>query len=374
VRGKRIIFAVFDELHREYRGYKTALTFKKAGYSVKVIGIRYNIDKLSGWEDIPHRRISLNKKVPLILNMLVFWLRLLHKLLKEKCDIIYSHDIFPLLPVYIVSKLKKVPYIYDAHEFWHGNSQVENRPAAKKFWTSYERFFIKRAKSIITVSVPIAEELENIYGLKNVRVLTNLPIKKEIPQNRTMIHDMLGLEKDTKIVMYQGSFLINNGLDDIIRAFAGVEKKAVLVLAGSGSEKDSLVRLTEETGLSDRVFFIGPFSHAELIRYTVCADIGLCLIRNSGKSYYYSAPNKMFEFIQAGVPQIASDFPEMKKYVSGMNTGINIDPSDKDKITKSINMLINDVSLYKTLKDSCIKNGPELVWETIENILTESAL
>jgi glycosyltransferase involved in cell wall biosynthesis len=205
-------------------------------------------------------------------------------------------------------------------------------------------------------------------------VLTNLPIKKEIPQNRTMIHDMLGLEKDTKIVMYQGSFLINNGLDDIIRAFAGVEKKAVLVLAGSGSEKDSLVRLTEETGLSDRVFFIGPFSHAELIRYTVCADIGLCLIRNSGKSYYYSAPNKMFEFIQAGVPQIASDFPEMKKYVSGMNTGINIDPSDKDKITKSINMLINDVSLYKTLKDSCIKNGPELVWETIENILTESAL
>lgn len=369
MKGKRIIFAVYDDLHREYRGFKVAGSFLKAGYEIKIFGVRFGNEKLTGWNEFPHRRIKLGRNFLLSVNMIIFWVKLFFRLMNEKCEMIYCHDIFPLFPVYAASKLKGVPYIYDAHEFWHGNSQVEQRPLMKKFWTTYERIFIKAAKKVITVSEPIARELENIYGLHKVGVFTNLPLKKEIPSDRKFLQAKLGVDNKKKVVLYQGHFLINNGLENILRAFTNVSEEAVLVLIGSGSEKQKLQDLVKEMKLENRVFFSGPYPHEELIKYTVCAHIGLCLIKNSGKSFYYSAPNKMFEFIQAGVPQIASDFPEISKYVSGLSTGANIDPENVEAIAKTINDLINDKDKYDLYKNGCMSARDGLVWENIERDL-----
>ncbi|MBN2856843.1 MAG: glycosyltransferase, partial [Candidatus Delongbacteria bacterium] len=297
MKQKRIIFAVYDDLFHEYRGYKTALSFQRSDYDVKVLGMRLSDKTLTGWDDIPNERLRLVRNFPLSLNMMIFWLKLFFKLLNTKADILYSHDIFPLFPVFMASKLKRIPFVYDAHEFWHGNSQLENRPFMKKFWTFYERIFISGAKRVITVSEPIAKELERIYRIDKVGVFTNLPLKKELPSDRNKLRDLLSIGSEKKIVLYQGRFLFNNGLDTVIRSFKDVTDNAVLVLIGEGSEKDYLADTAEKSGISGRVFFAGPFPHGELIKYTVCADIGLCLIKNSGKSYYYSTPNKMFEFI-----------------------------------------------------------------------------
>ncbi|MBN2856806.1 MAG: glycosyl transferase family 1, partial [Candidatus Delongbacteria bacterium] len=103
----------------------------------------------------------------------------------------------------------------------------------------------------------------------------------------------------------------------------------------------------------------------------VCADIGLCLIKNSGKSYYYSTPNKMFEFIQAQVPQIASDFPEMKKFVKGFGVGETANPEDKKQISATINSMINDEVKLKEMKNKCREASEKLIWENMENDLLE---
>ena len=373
MKNKRIIFAVYDDLFHEYRGYKTARSFQKSGYDVLMIGIRISDKKLKGWDDIPHQRIRLVRNFPLSLNMIIYWFKMFFLLLSSKSDIYYSHDIFPLLPVFLASKLKRVPYIYDAHEFWHGNSQVENRPLMKKFWTSYEGIFIRSAKSVITVSEPIAKELERIYGIKKVGVFTNLPLKKDIPHDRSKLHNLLSIGAEIKIVLYQGRFLFNNGLDTVIRSFSDVSDKAVLVLIGEGSEKNYLEEVVEKTGVSGRVFFAGPFPHGELLDYTVCADVGLCLIKNSGKSYFYSAPNKMFEYIQAQVPQITSNFPEMKKYIQSFGVGEVIDPEDQDMISDAINIMIDDEIRLNEMKSNCIEASKKLVWENIENELVNIA-
>jgi len=364
---KRVIFAVYDDLHHEYRGFKTAGSFSKAGCDVMVFGIRYDNVKLMGWDEIHNIRIRIVKNFPLGLNMILFWFRLFFMLMKNNCDLIYCHDIFPLFPVYLASKLKGLPYIYDAHEFWHGNSQVENRPITKYFWTTYEKLFIKPARSVITVSEPIARELERIYSIKEVGVFTNLPLKKNIPSDIEILHNSLGINKSKKIVLYQGHFLVNNGLDTVIKAFRQVNESAVLVLIGSGSEKEKLQDLCVELKLQDRIFFTGPFPHDELIKYTACAYLGLCLIRNFGKSYYYSTPNKMFEFIQAHIPQVSSDFPEMSRFVKGYEVGEVIDPENAELISGTINKLLEDVSGYRKYKTNCIRASEELVWENIES-------
>lgn len=367
MKKKKIIFAVYDDLFHEYRGYKTALSFQKSGYDILVTGIKTSEKKLKGWENIPHKRLRLARNLPLSLNMMIFWFKLFFALLSSKSDLFYSHDIFPLLPVFLVSKIKRVPFVYDAHEFWHGNSQIENRPLMKKFWTFYEKIFIKSAKKVITVSEPIARELERIYGIEEAGVYTNLPLSKQLPIDRNKLHNLLSIDPWKKIVLYQGRFLFNNGLDTVIRSFSNVSEKAVLVLIGEGSEKEYLQTVAEKNGVSDRVFFAGPFPHGELINYTVCADIGLCLIKNSGMSYYYSAPNKMFEFIQANVPQLASDFPEMRKYVKVLGLGKVIDPDDQNMITETINGMISDDSMLNNMRNKCREASEKLVWENIED-------
>ncbi|NOR44571.1 MAG: glycosyltransferase, partial [Candidatus Delongbacteria bacterium] len=171
---KNIVFAVYDHLHTEYRGFKTATSFLKFGHKVKIIGIKQKSDKiLSGWDNIKVKRVAIYQGLPFSINMMIYWMKLFYKLLVTKADALYSHDIFPLLPVYLAAKLKRIPFVYDAHEFWHGNSHIEDRPFMKWFWTTYEKFFIQRADKVITVSHPIAEKLKKIYNLKIVKVFTN---------------------------------------------------------------------------------------------------------------------------------------------------------------------------------------------------------
>ncbi|MCK5761228.1 MAG: glycosyltransferase, partial [Candidatus Delongbacteria bacterium] len=261
------------------------------------------------------------------------------------------------------------PFVYDAHEFWHGNSHVENRPFMKWFWTTYEKFFIQRADKVITVSDPIADELKEIYELKEVKVFSNLPLSKDIHRDNEFLHRKLKIDQSKKIVLYQGHLLFNNGLDDVIRAFENIDKNAVLVLLGEGEEKESLKELSVELGLADRIFFLDEVPHDQLIKYTVCADIGLCLIKNSGKSFYYSTPNKMFEYLQAEIPQLASNFPEISKVVEGNNVGKVIDPSDIEMISKSLNTMLNDEKMLKDMKDNCKKVKDDYFWNEIEEEL-----
>lgn len=370
--NKNIVFVVYDHLHTEYRGFKTASSFLKFGHKVKIIGVKYSNDKvLSGWDNIKVRRMMIYQGLPLPINMMIFWMKLFYKLLVTKVDILYSHDIFPLLPVYLVAKLKRIPFVYDAHEFWHGNSHIENRPFMKWFWTTYEKFFIQRADKVITVSNPIAEKLKKIYDLKTVKVFSNLPIAKDLPEDKYYIHKKLNINKEIKIVLYQGHMLLNNGLDDVIKAFMNVDKKAVLVLLGEGKEKGSLKKLTKELNLTDKIHFLDEVPHDQLINYTVSASVGLCLIKNSGESFYYSTPNKMFEYLQAEVPQLSSDFPEISKVVKNNVVGRVIDPSDIELISETLNIMLNDQGLLRDMKENCKQASMKYTWNGVEEELVQ---
>jgi glycosyltransferase involved in cell wall biosynthesis len=363
---KNIVFAVYDHLHTEYRGFKTATSFLKFGHKVKIIGIKQKSGKvLSGWENIKVKRVVIYEGLPFSINMMIFWMKLFYKLLVTKADILYSHDIFPLLPVYLAAKLKRIPFVYDAHEYWHGNSHVADRPFMKWFWITYEKLFIKRADKVITVSDPIAEKLKEIYDLKTVKVFSNLPMGKDLPDDKYYIHKKLNIDKDKKIILYQGHMLLNNGLDDVVKAFVKVDKKAVLILIGEGKEKESLKVLSEELSLTDRIYFLDEVPHDQLINYTVCASVGLCLIKNSGESFYYSTPNKMFEYLQAEVPQLASDFPEISKVVKD-----NI----VELISETLNIMLNDQGLLSDMKENCKQASLKYTWDGIEKELVRFVL
>ena len=101
-----------------------------------------------------------------------------------------------------------------------------------------------------------------------------------------------------------------------------VFKKCDLVVLGTGVFRTKYEKLASELGITDRIHFLGNIDQKELINYTAGADIGVALIENISKSYYYALPNKLFEYIMANVPVLISDLPQMKKIVDDYNASL----------------------------------------------------
>ncbi len=372
----KVVFAVYDHLHTDYRVFKTALSHQKLGLKVKIYGITDKNDSpLKGWEDFEVERVKISSSLPLKINMLIFWFKLFFILLKEKADYFYAHDIFPLLPLFLVGKLRRKKIIYDAHEYWPGNQHILGRKAIYKFWTSYESFFIKRTFKIITVSSSIANLLKKYYNLKKeITIITNLPLAKEASyQEKYDLKKILGISKDDFLLLYQGGLIYNNGLERIISLMAEINNQKIkFVMLGNGTEKEKLVNLSKkQKTFGKKVFFLEAVPHQTLYLYTFTADAGICLIKNCGESFYYSTPNKVFEYIFADIPQISSNFPEINKIVRENKLGITIDPENKRAFFQAINKLFQDKDYYQLLKENCHKSKTKYTWESQEILFKE---
>jgi glycosyltransferase involved in cell wall biosynthesis len=109
-----------------------------------------------------------------------------------------------------------------------------------------------------------------------------------------------------------------------------------------GAHRPALESLATSRGLAERVRFDGPVPNAALLAYSAGADVGLCLIRNSSRSYYLSLPNKLFEYVMAGVPQVTSDFPEMGAVVRRYGVGEVCDPDDPGSVARAVRRIVDD--------------------------------
>ena len=109
---------------------------------------------------------------------------------------------------------------------------------------------------------------------------------------------------------------------------------------------------------------------AELKQYTRMARIGFSLDSFEDLNCLYNLPNKIFDYIHAGVPVIATGIPEVKRIIEQYECGICINSSDPLLIAKTIENMINDKAVYETCKLNCAKAAKELCWEIESGKLT----
>ena len=86
---------------------------------------------------------------------------------------------------------------------------------------------------------------------------------------------------------------------------------AVLVFMGHGPMRSDTEQLVENLGLQSKVRFIDPVPPEKLLSVTASADLGLTFLEDCCLNHRYALPNKLFEYLAAGVPVIASDLPEI---------------------------------------------------------------
>ena len=118
-----------------------------------------------------------------------------------------------------------------------------------------------------------------------------------------------------------------------------------------------------ELRLNEKVKFEPKKSPSELFLYTLCADLGLSLDKNTNLNYRFSLPNKIFDYIQAGVPILASDLPEVKKIIEGYNIGCISPDHNIKNLATLMNKMIDNKEMRLTWQENLKAASQELNWD-----------
>lgn len=293
--------------------------------------------------------------------------RLFFFLLKENPDVLVSNDLDTLLPNYLIHKLKGSPLVYDSHEYFLGVPELEGRPMVRRIWKSIESYIFPRLKDIFTVNKSIANLYKEDYG-KELKILRNVPEKAVLPlKDRAK----LGLPDDCHIILLQGAGInIDRGAEEAVLAMQYLDNVLFLIIGG-GDALPALKKLVTEHRLEDKVKFIPKQPLGSLLHYTVCADIGLTLDKDTNLNYRFSLPNKIFDYIQADVPVLSSDLPEIKKIIEEYKIGCITPSHDPIILANTIREMLEDPARIAMWKENLIIAADNLCWENEEHTLQE---
>jgi glycosyltransferase involved in cell wall biosynthesis len=212
----------------------------------------------------------------------------------------------------------------------------------------------------MTVSDSIARQYKSEYGFKPLTI-RNCSIKTEqiIPFSR----EELEINPDHLLLILQGTGInIDRGGEELIDAVSLSDKVSLMVI-GSGDQFEFLIEKVSKMGLTGQIKFINKLEWKDLMRYTRSADVGLSLDKNSNLNYYYSLPNKIFDYISAGIPVIATDLCEVARIINNYNCGILISESTPEVISKAILKLRDNRDLLSELKRNSALASETLNWE-----------
>jgi len=198
-------------------------------------------------------------------------------------------------------------------------------------------------------------------------VVRNVPPRLPVSVRKT--REELGLPAGKKILIMQGSGInVQRGAEEMVEAMQWVED-AILLLVGGGDVVETLKRMVDERGISHKVMFKGRMPYLELMQYTRNADLGLSLDKPLSINYRLSLPNKIFDYLNAGIPVLASPLVEVKKIIEQYQVGDFIPNHQPKMMADKINeIFLHDHWLVKW-RANAKKAAEELNWENESTIL-----
>jgi glycosyltransferase involved in cell wall biosynthesis len=362
---KRAIVSVISDLSTDRRVHRTCTTLNRLGFDVLLIGRRQRKSLALEARDYKTKRMFLLFEKGFLFYA-EFNFRLFFSLLFRKCDLLVSNDLDTLLPNYLVKKLKGKQLVYDSHEYFTGVPELEGRKFVRHTWKRIEQWIFPKVKDTITVNDSIAKLYKDEYG-KELTVVRNIPSQQKLKNPKS--RKELGLVETKSVIILQGSGInIDRGAEEAVLAMQFMEN-AILYIIGDGDVIDILKNMVKEKQLEQKVVFIAKQPMEKLLQYTVHADIGLTLDKDTNINYRYSLPNKLFDYIQAGVPVLASPLIEVKKIIQQYCVGELIDNHDPKHIADKLNQMLADKVKLANLKENCNIASRKLNWDTEETIL-----
>ncbi len=355
---KKVVVSVTNDLSFDQRVNKMCTTIHQMGFEVELIGRLLP-------ESQPLERAYKTKRIRLFfkkgaLFYAFFNLRLFWVLLFKQVDIYHSNDLDTLLANYLAAKIRRKPLIYDSHEYFLGVPEIQGR-AAKKVWAAIERFIFPKLEVIFTVNESIADLYEKDYG-KKLKIVRNLPLKQTIEKVKTRLE--LKMPSDKRVIILQGAGInVDRGSEELLEALAHSDDY-VLYIVGTGDVIEDLKQRASEEDLQNKVVFIGRVPYSEMMQYTLNADVGVTLDKDTNINYRFSLPNKIFDYMKAGIPIVASDLKEVANIIHTYKVGVVIKNHNPQTILNGLNAVLNSEEAIKTYSKNGLKGVEQLNWES----------
>lgn len=355
----RVVFSVINCICHDQRVLKIAETVSNLGCDITIIGRQSGDCCNSDLVPFKTKRFRMFFKRGFLFYKF-FNIRLFYYLLIHKYDLLVSNDLDTLLPNFLVAKLKHLPLVYDSHEYFTGVPEIQNKPFVKWVWKTIEKLIFPRLKYVMTVSDPIASLYEKMYQIRPM-VVRNL--SKNADNITPYTRKEIGVPSDDLLIIIQGTGInIDKGAEELIES-VNILDGITLMIVGSGDVVPQLKRQVNELKISHKVKFVSAVPWETLMKYTKSADIGMCIEKDTNLNYRYSLPNKLFDYIAAGIPVIASDLPETGKIIRENGCGIIIGSVTPEKISKALKQVKDDPLMMAELRRNSIGASKNLNWE-----------
>lgn len=393
----RVSMIVWNDFRNDARVLKEAQTLQRAGYHVTVFalhtpGVTQERETLadgigvirvarsplwrlrkrkrsanapsSGEEGGRIGKMGVGTQLLRIVARLWTHLWLLIRMVQSRPAIVHAHDVNTLVTAWLAAKLSGALIIYDAHEI---STSREGYSSFRGLVARVEATLMPRVQGAITTTDARAKFFARMYGVPRPLVLQNRPRYTPIAASNR-IRQELQLDQPWPIVLYQGGLQQGRGLNLLVDVAAKIEQ-TYFVFIGGGRMATALQRQAELLGVTDRVRFIPTVPLAELPAYTASADIGVQPLENTCLNHFTTDSNKLFEYVAAGLPVVATDLPEIRLLVRGYDLGLLFPSGNTERLTEALKRLLEDNALRNTCKANANRAASVLTWEAQEQEL-----
>jgi len=318
---------------------KECRSLAQTGYEVTLLVA----DGLDGETRDGVRMESVSKASGRMARMAIAPLRLLRKALASKAELYHLHDP-ELIPIGLVLKARGAKVIFDAHEDLP--KQILTKPylpwpvrrIVSKMASLMLRAVLPWFDGLVAATPPIRDSLLHIN--KNSIDINNYPIREELNSGARAA-------QPARSVCYIGGISQIRGVFELVSAMALLPTDIRLKLAGHFQESATEDSLKSLEGWS-HVDYLGTISRAE-VREAMAASVAGIVTFLPVPNHLDSQPNKMFEYMSAGLPVIGSDFPLWKVLLGEGPCGICVDPLDPKSIADAILTLVSQPELAFTM-------------------------
>ncbi len=254
-------------------------------------------------------------------------------------QLVHCHDT-PLLPVAVfLAWLCRAKVIYDAHE-------LESEKNGQTALVSRVTYLMEKASwggvdGLVTVSGSIMRWYESRFAKRESELVLNSPVIAATTladgQMERRFHRKYGIPDECLVFVYLGLFVPGRGVEKLLQVFSAQDVQAHIVFVGRGPLREMIEHCAKD---NQRLHVHDAVPHDQVVSLVKSADYGVCLVERVSLSDYYSLPNKLFEYAFAGVPVLASDFPDMQELVERFGLG-TCTADDEASITQAVLRLQN---------------------------------
>ena len=334
---------------RNTRAIKESRSLRNAGARVSLVCLAPRSSKVDEYFDYiewiepiaPSKaRIRLLRVVGNLIRALRRFLAMTDRARSQRAGAYHAHFLNTLAAAYIAARFNRARLIYNSRDLF-----VETLRPVRPSWmvhaySALEGYLVRRCDAVVVVSEPFAEHLVEMYSIPAPTVIFHGP--SACLASRTTVTQPVRF-------FFQGRYAPNRNLRDLVRAMDQLRGVATLTLQGWGEEERHLRSLVEEIGLQDCVEFIQPCAPDEVVASANRFDVGVICYPAETLNLQFTAPQKLFDYIGAGLAVAASDLPGHRSILTASECQF-LDTSNVDSLADGLRLLANDPRRVSKMK------------------------